>query len=1011
MSKDCVSGSMCGGELYLSEHDLKLLEQGSGCIDVARLDTIYSFYSLLSATPRRKRASLYENEDMLRSLWDNNSEILVRYKGSRIFKTVEDVVEYFALGNGELNGGDINIYFTEVPIIECESENSAFVTADSKVVSSFDGDKVSTSRDRFVFGGSSSLIAQVDTNVPTSVNNILLASSYDRQWFCDTATLRCPGELYPYDNLEDCYNTTAYIPDICTAGVKDDYTDGVLQGDTIGCRYLHLLSAGLRPVHHCPHLRSVSEVCRQVECPSAVRLSDPLEVNKEFDAGHAMWIRTVELVVLAFVALLGVLSYMWYFINRRRFQRDITAPQKPAHLSSSNKLTNELPLLAFKGMTISMKNVDDTVVLHFNEGFLGGCRMTCITGESGSGKTSFFKLLCGFQLDHMHLKCEKWLRRDPVALCPQAADMWPKEMTVKDALFFSTSLAGVNVHDFRDCFLDLGLEDLMEQEIGTLSGGQLQRVNIAAAVVRPEPAVVFLDEPLAALDEDNSLACLQAIKDLPVAHAFVMTVHNASPKIAAMFDRAIHLDARIQTMVERKSLDPVFRLEDAVRIPSSQDQVSWSLSGTIRASLILWYGQFYGFPLLECLLLAGSAMGALVVGFLARKSTADWESSFLPAGEGTRVPFYIADTLVGMAFITSFGGALIFANREISLMRHFTTVRLMNPCAYIMTSLLFRSAIHGIIQASCWVFIAMPVLGYTSDLDILFINTAIFGFAWSGATFGASISNPSSLYSAHVIMIMDVLLTFFSGVFFLMSRLYGFFKVLHYFNPLFYILSANAYILAYTMDNGCGAKQHPGECASGHRIMELDEITQFTSLFAQGVNGLFVMCAFLLTAFALRTRDTVGSNNTIDVKDTGNLEDGELPEPLVAADTIQPSFSSSSMRQSLINAVSLNIRSSAKLNADDIAKQRVEWVDLGIKNATRKSLPLVVEDEGGIEVHWDDVGSDNENKISFERSVAYDSGRDELEHHEEIIDEVSSNGAGLESLLSEEGRGREEFNA
>jgi len=213
-----------------------------------------------------------------------------------------------------------------------------------------------------------------------------------------------------------------------------------------------------------------------------------------------------------------------------------------------------------------------------------------------------------------------------------------------------------------------------------------------------------------------------------VAHAFVMTVHNASPKIAAMFDRAIHFDRATQTMVERKSLDPPFRLEHVMKATSLQDRVSWSVLGTIRASLILWYGQFYGFPLVECLLTAGSLMGAAFVGFLARKSTVDWEFSFLPATEGLRVPFYLVDVLIGIAFITSFGGALILANREKMLMKHFTTVRLMNPFTYMMTSLLFRSAIHGIIQGGCWVFIALPLLGYTSDLDIIFVNTSIFAF-------------------------------------------------------------------------------------------------------------------------------------------------------------------------------------------------------------------------------------------------------------------------------------------
>jgi len=61
-------GSICGGDKNLSDHDLKLLEQGAGCINSTRLDTIYSDYSVASATARRSRVSMSENEELLTSL-------------------------------------------------------------------------------------------------------------------------------------------------------------------------------------------------------------------------------------------------------------------------------------------------------------------------------------------------------------------------------------------------------------------------------------------------------------------------------------------------------------------------------------------------------------------------------------------------------------------------------------------------------------------------------------------------------------------------------------------------------------------------------------------------------------------------------------------------------------------------------------------------------------------------------------------------------------------------------
>jgi len=119
---------------------------------------------------------MFENEELLTSLSYNKADILVRFKGSRIFKTVQGVIEYYSLVNGELNGGDINYDFIEVLSIECESENSAFVTANITTDTAVYGERVSTSKDRFVFGANSSLVAEVDTNVPTIVNDELLAA-------------------------------------------------------------------------------------------------------------------------------------------------------------------------------------------------------------------------------------------------------------------------------------------------------------------------------------------------------------------------------------------------------------------------------------------------------------------------------------------------------------------------------------------------------------------------------------------------------------------------------------------------------------------------------------------------------------------------------------------------------------------------------------------------------------------------------------------------------------------
>mmetsp|Transcript_26168 Transcript_26168/g.36892 ORF Transcript_26168/g.36892 Transcript_26168/m.36892 type:complete len:119 (-) Transcript_26168:889-1245(-) len=98
-------------------------------------------------------------------------------------------------------------------------------------------------------------------------------SKYDQRTLCETAILRCPGDLHPYKDLQECYQTTSHIPQICTEGrYTEKYTGGILQGDTMACRYLHLISAGLRPSYHCPHFSDMSEKCHLDQCLSVHHL-------------------------------------------------------------------------------------------------------------------------------------------------------------------------------------------------------------------------------------------------------------------------------------------------------------------------------------------------------------------------------------------------------------------------------------------------------------------------------------------------------------------------------------------------------------------------------------------------------------------------------------------------------------------------------------------------------------------------------------------------------------------
>jgi zinc/manganese transport system ATP-binding protein len=90
----------------------------------------------------------------------------------------------------------------------------------------------------------------------------------------------------------------------------------------------------------------------------------------------------------------------------------------------------------------------------------------------------------------------------------------------------------------------LGLQGLANQQIGELSGGQLQRVLIARALVT-DPAVVLMDEPTSGLDLRRLRDVLLLARDLHRGGTtVVLTTHDLN-WVAAQLPRVVFLDGTV----------------------------------------------------------------------------------------------------------------------------------------------------------------------------------------------------------------------------------------------------------------------------------------------------------------------------------------------------------------------------------------------------------------------------------------------------------------------------------
>ena len=132
-------------------------------------------------------------------------------------------------------------------------------------------------------------------------------------------------------------------------------------------------------------------------------------------------------------------------------------------------------------------------------------------------------------------------RARQVAVIFQSGNLWT-DLNARENVVLSLRLGRrtkgwVAVERALDAF---GLEEREAQRAGSLSGGEQQRVAIAAAAVREAP-LVLADEPTAELDARNEQTVLRALRRLRDEFGSTIVVVTHSPRVADSADRVIEI--------------------------------------------------------------------------------------------------------------------------------------------------------------------------------------------------------------------------------------------------------------------------------------------------------------------------------------------------------------------------------------------------------------------------------------------------------------------------------------
>lgn len=169
---------------------------------------------------------------------------------------------------------------------------------------------------------------------------------------------------------------------------------------------------------------------------------------------------------------------------------------------------------------------DRNVINSLSCRFLSG-NFYAIIGPNGSGKNTFIKLLNGLLqptageilLDNKALK--KYHRRElarHIGYVPQSGG-YNGSSTVYDTILLGrrlhvNSAPGRNDREKTAQIIEeFSLDHLALRYTNELSGGELQRVNIARALVQ-EPEILILDEPTSSLDLKHQMEVMKLLKTI-----------------------------------------------------------------------------------------------------------------------------------------------------------------------------------------------------------------------------------------------------------------------------------------------------------------------------------------------------------------------------------------------------------------------------------------------------------------------------------------------------------------
>ncbi|XP_032223111.2 ATP-binding cassette sub-family E member 1 [Nematostella vectensis] len=232
-------------------------------------------------------------------------------------------------------------------------------------------------------------------------------------------------------------------------------------------------------------------------------------------------------VTLPFSVREGINIFLDGFVPTENLRfRDTSLVFKVSETADKEEEIKRLRRYAYPSMHKTLKDFQ----MNIDAGEFTDSEIIVMLGENGTGKTTFIRMLAG----KLSPDNDEEVPMLNVSYKPQKIS--PKSQgTVRQLLHTKIRDSYIHPQFIADVIKPLQIEQIMDQEVLNLSGGELQRVALTICLGKPAD-VYLIDEPSAYLDSEQRLVAAKVIKrfilhakktGFVVEHDFIMATYLA----------------------------------------------------------------------------------------------------------------------------------------------------------------------------------------------------------------------------------------------------------------------------------------------------------------------------------------------------------------------------------------------------------------------------------------------------------------------------------------------------